>query len=98
MTIHIIKLVVGVDTLAEFASIVARNVFTHEGAKVAAVRTRHKPKREVELLESGSIYRVIKGRIECRQRIVGFEEGNNAEYGDHCMILVEPDIIRTGRT
>lgn len=93
--LHMIKLVVGVDDLDDFAAWHAKSLFSHDGRTVNAVHTRNWPRRQGELLEGGSIYRVIKGRILCRQKIVDFAEGQNDEYGRHCMILVEPEIIQT---
>lgn len=93
--LHIIKLVVGADDLDDLARWQRRNCFVHEGRAVNAIHTRNWPRRQGELLEGGSVYRVIKGRIVCRQKIVDFVEGQNDEYGRHCMILVEPEIIQT---
>ena len=90
-----IKLVVGLDDLPSYADWQARDLYDFEGGKANAVHTRNWPRQQAELLEGGSIYRVIKGRIQCRQRIIGFEEGQNDEYARHCMIMLEPIIIQT---
>ena len=42
----------------------------------------------------GSVYRVIKKRILCRQRILGFEMVDTDD-GKKCMILQDPRIIKT---
>jgi len=98
MSIHMIKLVVGCEDLEHFAQIQRRDVLPYEGAMANPVWTRHRPKRADELLEHGSIYRVIKNRIQCRQKIVGFEETDHPVKGKMCLIMVEPEIIKTVST
>lgn len=95
MALHIIKLVVGLDDLASYADWQSRDLYDFEGGKANAMHTRNWPRQQAELLEGGSAYRVIKGRIVCRQRIIGFQEGHDAEYGTHCMIMLDPEIIQT---
>jgi hypothetical protein len=68
------------------------------GQKVNIVRTRYKPKRADEMIASGgSIYRVIKGQICCRQRIIGFDTMDDGQGGSKCLILVDMALIRTLR-
>lgn len=96
MTIHMIKLVVGVDDLDHFLEIQRDCVVEFEGKPANAVRTRFKPKRADEILESGgSLYRVIKNRIQCRQKIIGFDTYESKDKGTQTLIMVEPDIIQT---
>jgi hypothetical protein len=66
MALHMIKLVVGVDEVADLAAYIR-----DQGRSV--VHTRQTPKRAEELLQGGSIYRVIKGQILVRQTILGIE-------------------------
>ena len=72
MSIHLIKLVVGIGELEDFAVHQREDVVEYEGGLANTVWTRHRPKRSDELLDGGSIYRVMKNRIRCRQRIIGF--------------------------
>ncbi len=71
--IHLIKLSVGPESLAELKSWQAKRL---KALKAAGKKpflmhvTRHKPKREEELLDGGSIYWVIKGRIVARQKLL----------------------------
>jgi len=79
MTLNIKKLVVGCQSIKEFSEFQVGRYLEYEGQLVAPVYTRFKPKRADEIIESGgSIYRVIKGYMCCRQEIVGFEQ-----YTDH---------------
>jgi hypothetical protein len=69
MALHLIKLAVGVHNLAEMRKL------QRERAKERGFYcfyTRNMPRRQDEVLDGGSIYWVIKGYIEVRQRIRGF--------------------------
>lgn len=102
MSLNIIKLVVGIDTLDEFALLqkngAERVIFDGINGEQEAniVRTRYKPKRADDILRSeGSIYRVIKGRICCRQQIIGFDTYESKDKGTQCLILTDNKIIQT---
>ena len=93
---HLIKLVVGLNTLDEFRRWQARETARFDGQKVNLVRTRFKPKQAEELIAQGaSIYRVIGGNIRCRQKLVGFDTIMSADRGEQCLILTETEIIPT---
>ena len=53
------------------------------------------PKRGEELLEGGSLYWVIKGFIQCRQRILRLDEVTGHDGILRCGIILEDQIIRT---
>ncbi len=96
MTLHVIKLVVGIESLTDFRSWQARSVTLFEGQKANMVHTRFTPKRADEILKSdGSIYRVIGGSIRCRQKLIGFEAGESAERGKYCIMMTDTEIIPT---
>ena len=57
--------------------------------------TRMWPRRETELLEGGSIYWVIQGLIQCRQKIIRLDEVIRADGIRRCGIVLDPQIIRT---
>ena len=90
MALHIIKLVVGIDTLDELAA--WRRARQH-AERDWRVHTRVTPKRAAEVEDGGSIYRVIKGVIVARQRILAIEthgEGRAAR----CQMVVSPELVR----
>ena len=94
MPLHIIKLVVGIDTLDELAA--WRRAREHAD-KDWRVHTRVTPKRAAEVEDGGSIYRVIKGVIVARQRILRIEthgEGRAAR----CQMVVSSELVRVAPT
>ena len=96
MSLHMIKLVVGIDTLEDFYQWQQQELVNYEGVPANVVRTRFKPKASDEILQSsGSIYRVMKNRILCRQKIMGFDSWDSPDKGTQCLIMCEPEIIQT---
>jgi hypothetical protein len=92
---NLIKLVVGIESVADLHE---RNRFyleEYEGRLAIPVHTRHGPKKEKELLNGGSLYRVIKGRIQCRQAIIGFDRYEDESGISRCRIMVDPEMILT---
>ena len=69
MALHLLKLAVGVDDLAALRRL-QRERARERG--FYCFYTRNMPRREDEVLDGGSIYWVVKGYIEARQRIRGF--------------------------
>lgn len=57
--------------------------------------TRMWPKREDELLDGGSLYWVIKGAIQARQRILGLAERRGGDGIARCALVLDAEVIRT---
>ena len=53
------------------------------------------PKREDALLNGGSIFWVIKGFLQCRQRILQLDEMIGSDGIRRCAIVLDPEVIRT---
>ena len=91
--LHIIKLSVGTEDVADLAAWQAdRRWQTAEGYPRHI--TRMWPKREDEILGEGSLYWVIKGVVQCRQRIIRFDEVNGADGIRRCAFVLDPEIVR----
>lgn len=73
MTLHLIKLSVGPDSLEDLAAWQKQRLreMKAAGARPELVHvTRQTPKRAAEILDGGSIYWVIKGWIVARQKLL----------------------------
>lgn len=98
MTIHLIKLVVGVSDLEELYRINEHFTFDYEGQDAVRVRTRHFPRQQDDVLNGGSLYRVIKNRIVARQKVLGFEEGTDPDGRKCCYFICEARMMMTVST
>ncbi|MBT5111355.1 MAG: DUF1489 family protein, partial [Rhodospirillaceae bacterium] len=78
MPLHLIKLSVGIETVDHLATVQARRR-ADSGQNKLWHQTRQTPTRAAELLDGGSIYWVIKGVLQVRQRLVGLETIRDAE-------------------
>ena len=93
-TINLIKLSVGTESVEDLQAW-HRNVRAQGGDGLPRHVTRMWPKREKEILNDGSIYWVIKGVIQCRQRILRLDEVIGHDGIRRCAIVLEPELIRT---
>lgn len=91
--LHIMKVAVGIADIEELQKINLLYAKEHNGYPYTL--TRFPPKQTEEILSGGSLYRVIKGSLCCRQIIRDFIPGTR-DNGDPCtQIILEPEIIRT---
>ncbi|MSO93589.1 MAG: DUF1489 family protein [Rhodospirillales bacterium] len=98
MTVHLIKLCVGVEDVDHLARLQSARVKrAREGGERPVLRhcTRHAPKRLEELLDGGSIFWVIKGVIRVRQRLIGIEEGVVYDGRAGCGLVLGRKLVRT---
>lgn len=56
--------------------------------------TRMWPKKEAQILAGGSIFWVIKGLIQCRQRILRLDEVTREDGIRRCALVLDPEITR----
>ena len=89
--LHLIKLCVGCDTVDELLAWRSQIAIPGESW---IMRTRQTPKRAVELVDGGSLYRVYKGFILSRQTILAV--ATVKETGaDHCEVALSEEVILT---
>ncbi|MFZ4540810.1 MAG: DUF1489 family protein [Rickettsiales bacterium] len=96
MTVHLIKLSVGPDSLSDLADWQARRLKELKRARKTPELmhiTRHMPKRATEVLDGGSIYWVINGWLCARQKML---ELRPITYNGapHCGLIHDPELIR----
>ena len=90
MALHMIKLCVGAATIEDLAD--WRRAHSRPG-EAWILRTRQTPKRAAEMVDGGSVYRVFKGVILCRQRVLAVNtvgEGAAAR----CEVRLDEEIVR----
>ena len=95
MYVNLIKTAAGVKDLSQLHSWLSPYMTEYKGRQVIADWSRRKPRREKEVLAGGSMYWIIKNRIQARQRILGLEMVEDDEVGTYCLILLDPQIIKT---
>ncbi len=92
--LHLIKLSVGsesVESLIEWQE--GRKSLYEDGLPRHV--TRMWPKRAAEILDGGSVYWVIQGFIQCRQRILRFDEVIREDGIRRCAFVLDPQPVRT---
>lgn len=95
MALNIIKLCVGAASIEDLAQWQQERL-AERGARGEAPRMFHAtaqtPKRQAELA-GGSLYWVIKGVIQVRQPLLGFEEGQRDDGTPCCHIVLDPRLV-----
>jgi hypothetical protein len=90
---NFIKLSVGTESVEDLEAWQTTPMVRTADGNVRHV-TRMWPKREDDLLDGGSIYWVIKGQIQARQRFVRLEEADHGDGVRRCAFVLEPELIR----
>ena len=98
MTVHLIKLCVGVDTVAELAEWQAERLkrLAREKKKVEHChRTLQMPRRRDDVLDGGSLYWVIKGFVLVRQRVLDLRPDVKNDGTACCGIVLDTELVAT---
>ena len=93
MTLHLIKLCVGADSLDDLRQSMAARIAEarRRGAPLRHAHvTRMTPKRTADILDGGSLYWVIKGQIAARQVLADIRPFVDGEGIARCQLVLEP--------
>jgi hypothetical protein len=97
MTLHLIKLSVGTDSiedLEDWIKLKLKEKRKRGEKKPERIHTtRMVPKRAEELLDGGSIYWVIRGEILCRERILAVRPFVDREGVGRCQLVLDPKCV-----
>ncbi|GJD53163.1 hypothetical protein OPKNFCMD_5934 [Methylobacterium crusticola] len=95
MPLHLLKLCVGCDSIADLEGWIAgrraeaeRQGRAHEQAHV----TRMVPKRAEEIAGSGSLYWVIRGIVACRQGVLAIRPFVDGDGVGRCRLVLDPRV------
>ena len=98
MTVHLLKLCVGVETVQELADWQSERMkrLKRERKRVELChRTLQTPKRRDEVLDGGSLYWVIKGFVLVRQRVLDLRPDTKDDGTACCGIVLERALVTT---
>jgi hypothetical protein len=97
MTLHLIKLCVGCESVEDLASWQVERLRQRrrDGEKRPQLfhRTFQTPKRRDELLAGGSLYWVIKGIVQVRQPLLDITDGIKEDGTPCCMLILKNELI-----
>ncbi len=92
MALHIIKLCVGVSEIGELAGFQQKRLARGE---VLFHTTRMMPRRQAEVLDGGSLYWVIKGAVQVRQKITDIVPIISEDGIKRCRLMLHSELIAT---
>jgi hypothetical protein len=98
MALNLIKLCVGADSVEDLRAWIDFRLAEKRAAGLKPEHmhtTRMVPKRADEIIGEGSLYWVIKGRVQCRQRIVDIRPFTDGEGISRCHIVLDPEVVLT---
>jgi hypothetical protein len=96
MTLHLIKLCVGADSVRDLEDWIGQKLKEKRKRREKPEhvhRTRMVPKRADELVVGGSLYWVIRGEIACRQRIRAIRPYRDSEGVGQCGLVLDPKVV-----
>lgn len=98
MALNLIKLCVGADSVDDHRAWIDFRLDQARAMGIDAEQyhtTRMYPKRADEIIAKGSLYWVIKGQVQCRQRVLDIRRFTDNEGIGRCKIVLEPTLILT---
>jgi len=96
MSLNLIKLCVGCDSVAELSTWIKQRLKQKKARNERPEHihtTRMVPKRVDELLDGGSLYWVIRGQIMCRQDLVAIRPFVDKDGVGRCRLVLRPKVV-----
>ncbi len=96
MPLHLIKLCVGCDSVADLEDWIKQKLKEkrRRGQKAEHIHTtRMVPKRATELTDGGSLYWVIRRQIACRERILDIRPFIDKDGVGRCRVVLDGKIV-----
>lgn len=98
MSLNLLKLCVGCDSVEDLEEWIAEKLEQRRRAGEPVEHwhtTRMVPTRAAEITDGGSLYWVIKGSVQCRQRLVEVRPFVDDEGISRCRLMLDPIVVRT---
>ncbi len=96
MPLHLIKLCVGCDSVADLEHWIEQKLKEkkkHSQKPEHIHTTRMVPKRAEELTDGGSLYWVIRGHITCRERILDIRPFTDRNGVGRCRVVLDGKVV-----
>ena len=96
MPLHLIKLCVGCDSVADLEDWIKQKLKAKKkrGGKPEHIHTtRMFPKRAEELTDGGSLYWVIRGQIACREKILDIRPTTGKDGIKRCQVVLDGKVV-----
>jgi hypothetical protein len=93
--LHILKLCVGIESIDQLARVQNARLAasTDDEPKLRHI-TRHRPRQADAIVDGGSLYWVITGFVQVRQRIIEIVRVDT-ENGKKCAFVLDPTLVAT---
>jgi hypothetical protein len=96
MPLHLIKLCVGCDSVADLEDWIKQKFKEKKrrGQKAEHIHTtRMVPKRAAELIQGGSLFWVIRGQITCRERVLAIRPFTDKDGIGRCRVVLDGKLV-----
>jgi hypothetical protein len=96
MPLHLIKLCVGCDSVADLEDWITLKLKDKKRRRQPPEHihtTRMLPKRAEELVAGGSLYWVIRGQIACRERILDIRRTTGKDGIKRCQVVMDGKLV-----
>ena len=96
MPLHLVKLCVGCDSVEDLEEWIEFRLKEQRRARRKPEHrhtTRMIPQRAGELLDGGSLYWVIRGNVQARQRLLAIRPFRDGDGIKRCHLVLEPKVV-----